>query len=231
MASKAITIYTPEGTPAHIGAQDDAFIYDAIMQGRSGIFGALTCEKVNSNTVVLSGGGAVNRGYIMYVPAGEVHELEIYNCDGAMLRRDIIASVFTKGDGDTADRHEFRVIMGNEDAELPLYPELVTCELETAGDVNEVELFGVMVNGEGIVSIDALSDNTAVPQEAQTAQKAKQLSEIRRFDLNGDISGIGVFDGSNDMTAAVSVLKVKGYEVFIQQSEPISPKPGDIWLW
>ena len=231
MASKAITIYTPEGAPAHIGAQDDAFIYGALVRGRSGILGDLICDRTGSNTVELSGGGAINRGYIMYVPAGEVHELEIYNCDGAMQRRDIIASVFTKGDGNTADRHEFQVIMGEEDAELPFFPELVTSELETAGDVNQVALFGVLVNGEGIVSVNTLSDNTAVPQSAQTAQTAEKLSTVRRFELLGDASGMGVFDGSDDMRAEVSVSGVKGHEVFIQESEPTSPQPGDIWLW
>ena len=64
MGQKAITIYTPEGTAAHIAAEDDAFIHRCMLGAESGILDALSCVKVDDNTVRLSGGGVSNCGYI-----------------------------------------------------------------------------------------------------------------------------------------------------------------------
>ena len=77
MGQKAITIYTPDGTAAHIAAEDDAFIHRSVLGSASGILGSLSCGRVDDNTVRLSGGGVSNRGYILYVPVGETAELSI----------------------------------------------------------------------------------------------------------------------------------------------------------
>ena len=69
MSQKAITIQTPDWEIPHITADDDAFIYASLAGVQSGILGDLTCVKVDNNTVRLSGGGVMNRGHILRIPA------------------------------------------------------------------------------------------------------------------------------------------------------------------
>ncbi len=162
MSYKAITRYTPAGTTPHIAAQDDAFIFDCLLGGRSGILGALTCTKVDDNTVRLSGGGASNGGYIIYIPSGETHELSISNGTQGQKRYDIVAAEFTKGGGEEADNHVFTVIEGTPSSAHPIDPQLEQSELISYGDVRRLGLFRVALNGLSIESITPLTQRVEV---------------------------------------------------------------------
>ncbi|MBE6754058.1 MAG: hypothetical protein E7559_06900 [Ruminococcaceae bacterium] len=255
MASKAITIYTPAGTAPHIGAHDDAFIYDTLLGGRSGRFGGLECTAVSANSVQLSGGGAVNRGYIMYVPQDDTHTINIHNCAQGLMRHDLIVSEFTRGDGDTADSHVFAVVEG-EAAAVPTDPALTVSELATAGDINQIALFRLTVGGTGITEVECIADDAsqltevahaavaasctgaaasaqtaATAQTAASAGTADALAVPRNISLAGDASASEEFDGTEDISLTVSVSKINGKRVYIQREQPGSPAEGDIWLW
>lgn len=160
MSSKAITIYTPAGTEPHISAQDDAFIYDSLLDGRSGILGRLTCTLTGSGSVRLSGGGAVNKGYILRVPEGETCDLTLSNGVQGMGRHDIVAAQFTKGDGAKADTHEFVVVEGAP-ASDPADPVMITSSLLNSGDVNQTALFRIIRSGLDAAVIEPIAGNAA----------------------------------------------------------------------
>ena len=153
MGQKAITIYTPEGTAAHIAADDDAFIHRCAFGAASGILGSLTCVKVDNNTVRLSGGGVSNRGYILRIPDGENLELAIDNGEPGKNRTDVVAAVFTKGGGDVSDTHSFAVVKGTASSGTPSVPSLTTSSLSSAGNVNQLALFYVTVTGSEITAV------------------------------------------------------------------------------
>ena len=149
MGQKAITIYTPEGTAAHIAAEDDAFIHRSVLGSASGILGSLSCVRVDDNTVRLSGGGVSNRGYILYVPVGETAELSIDSGTAGYNRIDTVAAVFTKGGGNVV----FSIIKGTPVTGTPAAPALTSSNLTSAGNVNQLALFYVRITGTAITSI------------------------------------------------------------------------------
>lgn len=151
MSEKAITIYTPSDAEPHITADDDAFIYDSILGGRSGILGDMTCS-VSSGSVVLEGGGVSNRGYILRIPNGENVTLAVPVGSQGLNRIDTVVSQFTKGAGTVADNHVITLVKGTA-AESPSPPALTESELTGAGDVNQVALYYVMLSGLEIVGI------------------------------------------------------------------------------
>ncbi len=153
MGQKAITIYTPEGTAAHIAAEDDAFINKCVLGAASGMIGSLTCVKVDDNTVRLASGGFSNRGYILWIPDGETLELTVDSGTAGYSRIDTVAAVFTRGGGETADSHAFTVIKGTPAAGTPSAPPLTSSPLLSQGSVNQEAAFYVHITGSEITSI------------------------------------------------------------------------------
>lgn len=163
MGQKAITIYTPSGSTAHIAAEDDAFIYRTLLGGTSGILGSLTCVRVDDNTVRLSGGGVSNRGYILWIPDGTTLELTVDSGSAGQNRVDVVAAEFVRGGGETADTHAIKVIKGTAVSGTPSAPVMATSSLLSAGNVNRVALFAVTVTGTEITGI------TRIGQKLPTA--------------------------------------------------------------
>ena len=153
MGQKAITIYTPEGTAAHIAAEDDAFIFRSSLGAESGIVGSLSCVKVDDNTVRLSGGGVSNRGYVLWIPDGETLELTVDSGTAGYSRIDTVAAVFTKGGGEVADTHTFAVVKGTPVTGTPSAPALTSSALLSTGHVNQTAVFYVRITGSEITSV------------------------------------------------------------------------------
>lgn len=147
MSQKAITIQTPDWEVPHITADDDAFIYESLAGVQSGILGDLTCVKVDNNTVRLSGGGVMNRGHILRIPADEVLELTVDSGTAGYKRYDVVAAEFVKGGGEVADSYEIKIVKGESSSTIPQAPTMVTSDLIDSGDVNQVALFKLWING------------------------------------------------------------------------------------
>lgn len=120
---KALTIYTPSSAEPHITAEDDAFIFNSIFNGESGILGSLSCVKIDTSTVRLSNGGVIYNGRILWIPTGQTLDLNII--DG--MTNHIVAE-FTAGGGDIADNYEIKAT-------------------QTTIANNQIELFRVAANG------------------------------------------------------------------------------------
>lgn len=160
MSQKAITIYTPASASPHITAADDAFIYDSLLSNQSGILGNLICEKVGDNTVRLSGGGASNQGYILRIPEGENEDLTITSGGAGNQRYDLVVSEFTKGGGDLADAHVLKIVTGKASTS-PSDPDLITSTIINTGDVNQVALFRVILDGTTISAIETITPSNS----------------------------------------------------------------------
>ena len=226
MSYKAITIYTPAGSDPHIAAEDDAFIYDSIFACTSGRLGGLKCERMNNNTVRLSGGGAANRGYILRVSAGNSHDLTISSGTQKYTRHDLVVARFTRGGSDTADVHEFAVVEGVA-SDSPVDPPLTTSELMMYGDVNEVALFRVVVRELEIVSVEPLGRDLG---NSGLSLAAEKLSTPRTIALSGDVSGNVVFDGSADAALQATVNGLCGGKLTVSAQPPENPSEGDFWI-
>ena len=124
MGQKALTIYTPSSAEPHITAEDDAFIFNSIFGGESGILGSLSCVKVDTTTVRLSSGGVIYNGRILWIPTGQT--LDLINIIDGMTNH--IVAEFTAGGGDTADNYVIKAI-------------------QTTVASNQIELFRVSDSG------------------------------------------------------------------------------------
>lgn len=159
MSQKAITIQTPDWETPHITADDDAFIYASLAGVQSGILGNLQCARINANAVQISGGGVMNRGHILRIPADEVLELTVDSETASYERYDIVAAEFVKGGGETADSYEIKIVKGESSSTIPQAPTMVTSDLIDSGDVNQVALFKLWINGtSGPVVLETLSE-------------------------------------------------------------------------
>lgn len=147
MSQKAITIQTPDWEVPHITADDDAFIYASLAGVQSGILGDLTCVKVDNNTVRLSGGGVMNRGHILRIPADEVLDLSVDSGIAGYKRYDVVAAEFVKGGGEVADSYEIKIVKGESSSTIPQTPTMVTSDLIDSGDINQIALFKLWING------------------------------------------------------------------------------------
>lgn len=156
MAQKALTIYTPAGTEPHISAQDDAFIRRSLQRRKSGILGDLKCVRVNDNTVRLSGGGASNKGYILWVPDGENLDLTVTTGTQGMGRHDLVISEFKKGGGNTPDSLVFKIVPGTASV-TPTDPVLTESLLLKTGDVNQAVLYRIVISDLNIRKIERVA--------------------------------------------------------------------------
>lgn len=161
MSEKAITIYTPSDADPHITADDDAFIYDSILGGRSGILGEMTCTVLADNSIVLEGGGVSNRGYILRIPSGDNVTLAVPTGSQGLMRIDAVVSQFVKGAGTVADQHTIELIKGTA-AASPVPPTLTQSELANAGDINQVALYYIMLNELEVVGIVPMAESLGI---------------------------------------------------------------------
>ena len=152
MAQKAITIYTPAADDPHINAEDDAQIYRGIFGG-SGITEAdnvLACTKIDNNTVRLDSGSYVNQGYVVCVEGGTTADLTVTSGSVGYYRKDYVVAEFTRGGGETADAHVFKVVAGTpaETEGAAVYPTLTADSLIGGGGTTRQEaLYGLAISG------------------------------------------------------------------------------------
>ena len=216
MSYKAVTIYTPSGTQPHISAADDAFIYNALAGGNSGILGNLTCTVVNDRLIRLAGGGASNKGYIIYIPTGASHELSVGEGTQSLKRHDIIVAEFKKGGGTDPDEHIFKIITGTP-AASPQDPQLTTSSLLSEDDVNQLPLFRLNIDGLAIDSIDYIAPSLSACEYIKCTAQARittilanntQMINLRSSELSGGRC-FAIYNGSL-MCKVSGVVEVYG---------------------
>lgn len=157
MGQKAITIYTPPTSDAHIYAEDEAQLNRARFGG-SGITQAdnlLACVIVNNNTVRLSSGQYSMQGYMIAVTGGTTEDLTVESGVAGAYRHDLVIAEFVRGGGDVADQFMFKVIKGTEAAteSEAQDPALTQEDLTTGGSRRQEALYRLTINGESLTGV------------------------------------------------------------------------------
>lgn len=162
MGQKALTIYTPASSDAHIYAEDEAQLNRARFGG-SGITQAdnmLSCTIVNSNTVRLASGQYSMQGYMIAVTGGTTEDLTVDSGVAGAYRHDLVVAEFVRGGGDVADLFTFKVIKGTEYATQSeaADPTLTQDDLTTGGNTRQEALFRLIINGETLASVERVAN-------------------------------------------------------------------------
>lgn len=162
MGMKAITIYTPASSEAHIFAEDEAQLNRARFGG-SGITQAdnmLACTIVNDNTVRLASGQYSMQGYMIAVTGGTTQDLVVDSGVAGAYRNDLVIAEFIRGGGDTADAYVFKVIKGTEAASESetADPELTQEDLATGGDTRQEALYRLKIAGTTLSSVERVAN-------------------------------------------------------------------------
>jgi hypothetical protein len=164
MSQKAITINTASETPAHITADDDAYIYNAILGGQSGILSGLSCTKVNDNTVVLSDGGFSNQGYIVRIEKGDTESFTVDTGSQGVSRIDTIISEFSRNAAGEFDTHQLKLIKGTPSVS-PTAPALTSQSIDGGGVLSQLPLYHIRIDGISITSITAAAQTVTQANE------------------------------------------------------------------
>ena len=162
MGQKAITIYTPASSEAHIYAEDEAQLNRARFGG-SGITQAdnmLACSIVNSNTVRLASGQYSMQGYMIAVTGGTTADLTVESGVAGAYRHDLVIAEFVRGGGAVADQFTFKVIKGTESATQSeaVDPTLTQNDLTTGGSTRQEALYRLIINGETLASVERVAN-------------------------------------------------------------------------
>ena len=162
MGQKAITIYTPAASGAHINAEDDAQLNRARFGG-SGITLAdnkLALTIVDDNTVRLASGQYSNQGYMISVVGGTTVDLSVESGTAGAYRHDLVVADFVRGGGDTADAHTFHVVTGTEasSAAAAADPTLTQNDLSTGGSQRQEALYRLIISGTTLASVERVAN-------------------------------------------------------------------------
>lgn len=104
MAFKGLTLNTPPEMAAHILAEDDAAIYEALLGDDRvlDIGNKLAATVITNNSVRISDGVAVVGGHVGRIKKGDYQDMTIENGVSGKKRNDLICARFiTNGDTDT----------------------------------------------------------------------------------------------------------------------------------
>lgn len=207
MAFKAITVNTPPEQAAHILAEDDAAIYDALLGDDRvlDIGNKLAATVISNNVVRISDGVAVVGGHVGRIKKGDYEDMSIENGVSGKKRNDLICARFmVSGDVDT---YKLVVIKGASGA-TAVDPTTVKGSLYNGDKQRDFPLWRVRLDGLSITKVEQLftigmtnkylsdktnSLQTSVNQlnsntEFTTAEyKLTRLGNVKQFIYNGRI--------------------------------------------
>lgn len=196
MALYPITINTPENQEPHIYAQDDACIYEAIF-GSDCVFdmgNKFKSQVLSNNKIRLSDGVLKVGGHIARIKSGDYEDLTIANGVSGKKRVDIICCKFTTNG--KVDNMELIVKQGAIGTSYT-DPALTQNDLYAGGQVREMPLYRVKIDGLNIV---------AVEQMFELRQNTKQMQEIIEFAVPVAKNTVVVnFNGSSETSINVSL--------------------------
>lgn len=194
MPFKPITINTAENSPAHILAQDDAAIYDALWGGESGIAptGAqLAATKINNNLVRLSSGIIYMKGYVGRIRTGDTHDVTVVSGSVGQNRIDLIVAEFKRTGA--IDEMSIKIISGTSTTGTPTQPSYTQQDLDGAGTLFQLPLYRLQLNGTMLATPVLL---------AKILPTAKQLvTDLASTSINKGASLIGIRDAADKIAA------------------------------
>lgn len=155
MAFKALTLNTPPEQAAHILAEDDAAIYEALMGDDRvlDIGNKLAATVITNNSVRISDGVAVVGGHVGRIIKGDYEDMTIENGASGKKRNDIICARFiSNGNMDT---YRLIVIKGASGT-TAVDPTIVSGNLYNGDKQRDFPLWRVCLDGLSITKVEQM---------------------------------------------------------------------------
>ena len=155
MAFKALTLNTPPEQAAHILAEDDAAIYEALMGGDKvlDIGNKLAATVITNNSVRISDGVVVVGGHVGRIVKGDYEDMTIENGTSGKKRNDLICARFmVSGDIDT---YKLIVVKGASGT-TAVDPTIVSGNLYNGDKQRDFPLWRVCLDGLSITKVEQL---------------------------------------------------------------------------
>jgi len=87
---------------------------------------------------------------------GETEDLTVVSGTQGVSRHDILAAQFTRGSSSVSDELMFTIVTGTANT-TPADPALSESDLLSAGDVNQVALFRLVINGTTLERVEQVA--------------------------------------------------------------------------
>lgn len=155
MGLRPITINTPRDQEPHLFSQDDACIYESIF-GEDCVFdigSKFKAQTLSNNKIRLSDGVLQNGGHVARIMSGDYEDVTIANGTSGKKRADIIVCKFTtNGKVDNMEIVVKQGVAGSTYSD----PALTLNNLYTGGQVREMPLYRVKIDGLSIVAVEQM---------------------------------------------------------------------------
>lgn len=155
MAFKPLTLNTPPEKAAHILAEDDAAIYEALLGDDRvlDIGNKLAATVITNNSVRISDGVAVVGGHVGRIKKGDYQDMTIENGMSGKKRNDLICARFiTNGDTDTYNL----VVVKGAAGTTAIDPSVVKGNLYAGDKQRDFPLWRVCLDGLSITKVQQM---------------------------------------------------------------------------
>lgn len=153
-----LTVNTPPEDPAHIYAEDDAAIYEAIVGG-DGVYdigNKLKAIVIDNNTVRISNGVLSVGGHLARIKFGDYQDMVIDNGESGKNRNDLIVANFSTTGPRGVDTYTLKVIKGEAVSGEAADPVVADGNLYEGATERDLPLYRVRLEGISIVAVDTL---------------------------------------------------------------------------
>ncbi len=174
-----LTVNTDPSAEAHIYAEDDAAIYQAILGGDGVCNIGQVCEAtvISNNKVRVADGVICVGGHMARIRYGEYQDCEIMNGQTGYNRNDIIVAKFVTTGSQGTDTYTIEVVQGTAVAGDATDPALTQGDLYEGEKIRMMPLYRVKIEGLSIVAVEQLFEVIPTIPELQA-----QVTE-----LNGNL--------------------------------------------
>lgn len=153
-----LTVNTPPEDPAHIYAEDDAAIYEAIVGG-DGVYdigNKMEATVIDNNTVRISNGVVSVGGHLARIKYGDYQDMVIDNGESGKSRNDLIVANFSTTGPRGVDTYTLKVIKGATVTGKAADPAVADGNLYEGATERDLPLYRVRLEGISIVAVDTL---------------------------------------------------------------------------
>lgn len=202
MAFKGLTLNTPPEMAAHILAEDDAAIYEALLGDDRvlDIGNKLAATVITNNSVRISDGVAVVGGHVGRIKKGDYQDMTIENGVSGKKRNDLICARFiTNGDTDTYNL----VVVKGAAGTTATDPSVVKGNLYAGDKQRDFPLWRVCLDGLSITKVQQMFSVSKTNKYF-----SDQLDQLNRNSQIVDVSS--EFTLLNNATGSISCYTKAG---------------------
>lgn len=194
-----LTVNTPPEDPAHIYAEDDAAIYEAIVGG-DGVYdigNKMEATVIDNNTVRISNGVLSVGGHLARIKFGDYQDMVIDNGESGKNRNDLIVANFSTTGPRGVDTYTLKVIKGGAVSGEAADPVVADGNLYEGATERDLPLYRVRLEGISIVAVDVLYSmkNTMENMQKELAELNGKLESDQNSDVNPQGRLIGAYKG------------------------------------